>query len=68
MLTITSPRVARALVAGRLRSRRRAAWGSFTGRTHRRRIMGSLAATGTAFPLATIYRAAGFNLGRVCYA
>lgn len=43
MLTITSPRVARALVAGRLRSRRRAAWGSFAQRSIDRRYCGLLA-------------------------
>jgi hypothetical protein len=44
MLTITSPRVARALAAGRRRSRRRAAWGSFRQRTVDRRYCGALAA------------------------
>jgi hypothetical protein len=44
MLTITSPRVAHALVAGRSRSQRRAAWGSFPQRTASRRVAGAVAA------------------------
>jgi hypothetical protein len=48
MLTITSPRVARALAAGRLRSQRRAAWGSLAQRTIDRRYCGILAAASLA--------------------
>ncbi len=48
MLTITSPRVARALAAGRARSRRRAAWGSLAQRTIDRRYCGILAAASLA--------------------
>lgn len=48
MLTITSPRVARALAAGRRRSRRRAAWGSLAQRTIDRRYCGILAAASLA--------------------
>jgi hypothetical protein len=40
MLTSTSPGVARALAAGRLRSQRRAAWGSLAQRTIDRRYCG----------------------------
>jgi hypothetical protein len=40
MLTIICPRVVRALVAGRRRSQRRAAWGSFSQRTIDRRYCG----------------------------
>lgn len=40
MLTIISPRVARALVAGRRRFQRRAAWGTFAQRTIDRRYCG----------------------------
>lgn len=44
MLTITSPRVARALAAGRFRSQRRAVWGTFPQRTASRRVAGAVAA------------------------
>ncbi|MGI4822629.1 MAG: hypothetical protein ACRYFV_15575 [Janthinobacterium lividum] len=40
MLIITCPRVARAIAAGRRRSSRRAAWGSFSQRTIDRRYCG----------------------------
>ncbi len=48
MLTITSPHVARALAAGRRRSRRRAAWGTFPQRTATRRMNGGYAGASIA--------------------
>jgi hypothetical protein len=58
MLTITCSRVARALAAGRLRSQRRAAWGSFRQRTIDRRYCGLPSISGP-FWFATACRLAG---------